>query len=56
MQATYITPDGSHYVTYNSLTGTYDVRAWPAQTVIASRDWLGDARREADRLAASAAA
>lgn len=50
MTALYISAAARFYVTYRAIDGTYDVRTWPSQNILANYDWFKDARIKADAL------
>lgn len=46
----YITDSGRFYVETRPIDGTYDIKEWPLQKVLANRDLLISAREHADYL------
>lgn len=44
MNALYTSPSGRYFVQYCALDGSYEIRDWPEQRVLANRDWLADAK------------
>ena len=47
MKPLYVTASGRYYVDVGPM-GTYDVKAWPSQTLIGNRDWKNQAVALAD--------